>query len=271
MRRSEARLRRYPTSRLHCRLRLFPILVSEHLGQRHHERRVAVEGGGAVRGRDRELLQGPLAGLRLSLGDGLLEVLAHLLGDVGTPFGLDVVGGQAGVPHVHPFHFGERLDGTAVGANHFLNDRRPGRLVELPVPTSDREAGDQTLEVELEGAGQRLVKVVDVEDESAVRRGIAAEVHQMRVTTDLNGHVGVRRVRQVAGHHRGGAPVESELAGEHARVPDRDKFLHPVVALVHQQLHRVPAVSGGIPMRQRVPGDGLANLAADLASFLPAF
>ena len=49
-----------------------------------------------------------------------------------------------------------------------------------------------------QGAGQRLVEVVDVEDDVALRRGEAAEVQQMRVAARLHAQPGCRGGRESA-------------------------------------------------------------------------
>ena len=52
---------------------------------------------------------------------------------------------------------------------------------EAVVAAGDREAGGQPLDVPLPRAGERLVEVVDVEDQPALGRGEHAEVGQVRV------------------------------------------------------------------------------------------
>ena len=60
-----------------------------------------------------------------------------------------------------------------------------GPIVETALPAGDREACGQSLHVPLERPRQRLVEIVDAEDESPVRRGEDAEVREVRVTTQL--------------------------------------------------------------------------------------
>ena len=59
------------------------------------------------------------------------------------------------------------------------------RLVEAAIPARDREARREPLHVPLERARQRLVEVVDAEDQPAVGCGEDAEVGQVRVAAEL--------------------------------------------------------------------------------------
>jgi hypothetical protein len=57
----------------------------------------------------------------------------------------------------------------------------PIRLAEIPFACRDVEARCEALDVPLERAGERLVEIVEVEDEVAFRRREAAEVSQVRI------------------------------------------------------------------------------------------
>lgn len=73
--------------------------------------------------------------------------------------------------------------------------------------------------VPLERARERLVEVVEVEEEGTFRGGVQAEVEEVRVAAELDGEAGVRLGRQVRGHHGGRAAQERE--GEAAMRPYR--------------------------------------------------
>ena len=55
------------------------------------------------------------------------------------------------------------------------------RVVEAAVPAGHGEAGRQALDVPLERTGQRLVEVVEAEDQPPVRRRVGPEVRQVGV------------------------------------------------------------------------------------------
>ena len=62
----------------------------------------------------------------------------------------------------------------------------------------------------------RVVVVVDVEDQATLWRGEHAEVRQVGVATELDVDPGRRGHRQVIGHDCRGSPQEGELIGRHA-------------------------------------------------------
>ncbi len=95
---------------------------------------------------------------------------------------------------------------------------------EVAVAAGDLEARREPLHVPLERAGQRLVEVVEVEDERALGRGVAADVREVGVAAELRAQSGARRRREVVRHHRRGAAVEGERGDEHAAVPDGDEL-----------------------------------------------
>ena len=68
---------------------------------------------------------------------------------------------------------------------------------EAPLAARHLEARREALQVPLERAGERLVEVVQVEDEVALGRGEATEVREVRVTAELRRQVGARGARDV--------------------------------------------------------------------------
>ena len=121
-------------------------------------------------------------------------------------------------------------------------------LVEAAVAAGDGEARDEPLDVPLERAGKRLVEVVEAEDDLAVGGGEAAEVRQVRVAAELGVQPGARAGREVGGHQVRGAAVEGERRDEHAAVADRHELGHAGLRLLLEQLDRVGAVQGRLPV-----------------------
>lgn len=74
----------------------------------------------------------------------------------------------------------------------------------------DRDAGREPFDVPLEGSGEGLVEVVEVEEERAFRGGVQAEVQQVGVSAELDGEPGVRLGGEVGGHDGGGPAQERE-------------------------------------------------------------
>jgi hypothetical protein len=105
------------------------------------------------------------------------------------------------------------------------------------------------LDVPLERGGQRLVEVVDVEDQPPVRRGEHAEVQQVRVAAALHPDAGRGRVREVPRHRRRRAAEIGERRGEHAAVPDRHQVGHARGGLLLEDRDRVRPVGRRLPPR----------------------
>ena len=90
-----------------------------------------------------------------------------------------------------------------------------------------RDARRQPFEVDSEvDAGQRLVKIIDVEKDVLFRSGEGSEIHQMAVAAGLYGNSRTRLMLQVLSHHRGSASQESEWACKHALIANRHQFRH---------------------------------------------
>ena len=136
-----------------------------------------------------------------------------------------------------------------------LVDRGALLLVEAAIAPGDGEARGEPLDVPLERAGERLVEVVEAEDELAVGRGEAAEVRQVGVAAELGVEPGARAGREIRRHQVGGAAVERERRDEHAAVADRNELRHARLCLLLEQLDRVGAVQGRLPVAVRCPRD----------------
>ena len=88
------------------------------------------------------------------------------------------------------------------------------------------------------GPGERLVEVVDVEDQAPVRCREDAEVHQVGVAARLHLDAGARRGGEVRRHDVGAAAEERERRREHASVPDRDELVPARGRLLLEQRDR---------------------------------
>ena len=165
---------------------------------------------------------------------------------------------QVRVPDVQVGLIGEGADRLPVGPGRGEHHRLAFLALEPVVPAGDLQARGQPLHVPLERAGQRLVEVVDVEDESPFRRGEDPEVGQVRVTAQLGPQPGVRRAGQVGRHDERRPAVERERRDQHPPVPDRHELGHPAGRLPLEQLDRV-----GPQLRRGEHGVGLErNLGA---------
>jgi len=86
----------------------------------------------------------------------------------------------------------------AVGAHGRPRTARGVGLGQPDLSSRDDDAGGEPLDVPLPGCGECLVEIVDVEDDTPLGRGEAAEIGQMRVTAGLDSDAGNRVVARSA-------------------------------------------------------------------------
>ncbi len=160
---------------------------------------------------------------------GRLEVAEQAV-DVG-PVVPDVELGHPGVaPHPAPVRHDRRLDGGAGPSPP--HPAGPGR---------HHQAGGQPVHVPLEGAGQGLVEVAQVEGEVAFGRGPQAEVEDVGVAAQLHLDAAVGTRAEVGGHHRGRSPVVVPGRQGHPPVAQGEEAGVADVLLVEDRLERVVA------------------------------
>jgi hypothetical protein len=101
------------------------------------------------------------------------------------------------------------------------------RLITQAVRSSGKDKGGSELfDVPLPWRGQRLVKIVQVENDIAFGRGETAEIYQMAITTCL--HFGRGRGGKVRCDHAGGITLKSQVRLQHATIFDWHEFRHPI-------------------------------------------
>ncbi len=160
---------------------------------------------------------------------------------------MQLVLGEVGVPDVHGVHRRELGHGAAVGAHR--GERRVPRvgLAEAVVARRDGEARGHARDVVLERAGQRLVEVVEVEEQGALGRGEDAEVGEVRVAAELRREAGPGRVLEVGGHDPRRPAVEGERRDQHAPVAHGHQVGLASGVLFFQQRDRIGAVRRRLP------------------------
>ena len=120
------------------------------------------------------------------LGDGLVEALAHLAADLRAQLRHQLLDLEAGVPDLEIAHPGELRHPRAVGGDRLEDDALLLRDREAAAARADQHAHREPLDVPLPRARQRLVEVVDVEDEPSLGRGVEAEVREVGVAAALD-------------------------------------------------------------------------------------
>lgn len=220
--------------------------------------------GGGRRGGLGELAEGVQAGTAGGLGEGVLGAAAVARGadEREQCVGVDplVPDGEFAEPRQSAHVVAVRGDGGEGG--------EVGLLVGVAVVAGgDGCGGGEAFDVPLEGSRVRLVEVVEVEEQGAVRRGEQSEVQQVGIAAELDGEARVGCRREVARHHGGGAAQEGERARRHPPVADGQQVAEPVGALPLQGHDGVGAVGGRDPRAVRGAGAVLAGPSALVGAF----
>ena len=174
-----------------------------------------------------------------------------LLDTAAPSWSTDVRDVEARVPDVDVAHLREARHRFAVLTHRRHHDRAADRLVEAAIPARDREARGEPLHVPLEWPRQRLVEVVDAEDEPPIGRGEDAEVGEVRVAAELSVQPGPRPIREVGRHQVGAAAEEGERRHEHAPVPDRAELRQTRLRLLLEEIDGVSAPRRRLPVGVR--------------------
>ena len=134
------------------------------------------------------------------------------------------------------------------------------------LPRRHHQAGGQAGHVPLEGPGQGLVEVAQIEVEVALRRGPEAEVQDVGVTAELDLDAAVRPGGEVGRHHRGGAAVEVPRRKGHALVPEPGELGEADVILRQERVHGIVPAGPFVPVTQVGPGRQYPGLPTHLAA-----
>ena len=161
----------------------------------------------------------------------------------------DLVDVDPGVPDLEEAHRGIVGHLRSVAADDRVHCGAGITIPELLVARGNGEAGRQPLDVPVERGRQRLIEVVDVEDQTPVWRREHAEVQQVRITAGLYPDVRRGRVREIPGHGRRRAAEIGERRGDHPAVPDRHQVRHPGPGLIFENRDRVRSVGRRLALR----------------------
>ncbi len=184
--------------------------------------------------------------------------------DIGDPLDL-LVNVHARVPDFERRLGGELEDEFTIGFDGGCREGARLFVRHLRVESRDRDAGRESLQIDGEiDAGQSLVEIIDVEEDTFFRRVERTEIHQMAVPAGLQMRANLRNSGKIMGHHGGGAPQEGEGRLQHAFVADWQQFRNAGAIGLGENGDRVAA--GG----RRAFGMGFAGhaLAQRLTEFI---
>ena len=196
----------------------------------------------------------------------LLELHLHLAAVGWFEVVDELVEARALVPDVEERQRGVVPHPVAIGV-----DRRRDRGIRLRgfhavLPRRHHQAGGQAGHVPLEGTGQGLVEVAQIEVEVALRCGPEPEVQDVGVTAELDLNAAVRPGGEVCRHHRGGAAVEVPRRKGHALMPEPGELGEPDVILGQERVHGIVPAGPFVPVTQVGPGRQYPGLPTHLAA-----
>ena len=113
------------------------------------------------------------------------------------------------------------------------------RRREPVVSPRDREAGGHPLHVVFERPRQRLVEVVQIEQQPSLRGREHPEVRQVGIAAQLRAETRGRRVIEVRGHDLRRTAVEGERRDHHSAMPDRHQIRLSGEVLLLEQGNRI--------------------------------
>ena len=147
---------------------------------------------------------------RPGLGEGAVDPLAAAPADILEIPGSEFVDVGLDVPHLEGGHLREAAHRPAIAAADRLNGGRPITVTESAVAAGDLDTGSKPLDVPFPRTAQRLVEVVQVEDQAPLGRSEEPEVRQVRVSAELNDGPGHGCFGEVGRHHGRGSAEERE-------------------------------------------------------------
>ncbi|MCY1516800.1 hypothetical protein D9M68_514540 [compost metagenome] len=169
-----------------------------------------------------------------------LDAAADALLHIGrTLFLQQPLEGDAVVPGVEHAHLRVGLHPVPVAAHRVAHQVVGGVGGMAQMACGHHEAGAQPLQVPLPRTGAGFVEIIEVEQQRALRRGIAAEVAHMGVAADLHGQARVGRAGEIVRLDDRSAAVEGERRFQHAAVAQRDQAGHAPLAADLEQRDRI--------------------------------
>ncbi len=145
----------------------------------------------------RDLAQQRGVGLLAGFGHRFEEYVAGLL--IGLHLGIGHAGVGVEMPDVEDPHPLQTVDVPTVTGNRSHHRLAAVLAAQANLPSGDIDARNQTLEIEFPRAERGLVKVVQIDNDVALRGSVQAEVGDVRVAVNDDVNPACGSVRQVPG------------------------------------------------------------------------
>src|SRR5271166_502783 len=125
--------------------------------------------------------------------------------------------------HFERGHLGKCAHLRGVAGNKFFNELARGGFLVSGFAPRDNQRSSHALQIPLECPANGLVKIVDVEDQSSIRRGKGAQVAHVSVTAKLADNSGRGQNSQIGGHYGYRAAQVAEGRLRHQPVLERNE------------------------------------------------
>ncbi len=168
------------------------------------------------------------------------------------------------VPRVQRRKPGQQPHGAPVGTDRVERRLAAPVLIRAGLPAREHERGGEPLQVPLPGAVQRLVEVVQIDDQAATRIAVQAEIGRVRVAADLGADPGHGGAGEVVRHEPRRTAQKREGRRRHPADPDRGELGKPAEVGLLDGGHGVGAagveIEKGVLTARHPPAQCLALL-----------
>ena len=164
-----------------------------------------------------------------------------------------------GIPCGQISHFGIFAHVLSIGTHYSPAECLAALAVLADKLTCDDSACRETFQVPFPRPWNRLVEIVDAEDEVAFGRGEDAEVRHVHVAAKLNLQATDRRWAEVLSHDRRSAAQKGKGRRQHSSVSHGNQFMESGPGLRFKNFDRILSVWQRFVFRQAGPGHSCAQ------------
>src|SRR5580704_13563513 len=112
----------------------------------------------------------------------------------------------------------------AIGSDGCERGVAANPVARADLPSGEHHAGGETLDVPFPRGGQRLIEIVDVENQAPLGGTVTAEIQQVGVAAGLHAKSGLGSAGEVRGHQGRRSAEKRERGLDHSAVADRQQL-----------------------------------------------